>query len=154
MGIGQQGRQSASTTGDAGPHGTGRDVEHFADLGVVHTQLLTQDDHDPELVRELRQRRVDGEPIDHAVIGTTVIGRGPLELGKAGVGAAGPPTELVEAGIGGDPVRPGTETGPTVEAIEPPDDRQQRLLCGVGGVGIVSGEAPADPVDAGIVGAQ
>ena len=63
---------------------------------------------------------------------------------EAGLRAATPPTELVEAGVGGDPVRPGRERSAAVEAFESLDDGDQRLLGGVERAGVVSGESATD----------
>jgi hypothetical protein len=65
-----------------------------------------------------------------------------------------PPPQLVEAGIRGDAVEPGAEAGPAVVPVEAPDDGDQRLLAGVGGVGVVSGEPPAQGVDPVVVPSQ
>ena len=65
--------------------------------------------------------------------------------------AATPPAELVETGVGGDPVRPGRERRAAIEAVESLDDRDQRLLGGVESVGVVSCESATDCVDAGLM---
>ena len=74
-----------------------------------------------------------------------------LVIREAGLRAATPPTELVEAGVGGDPVRPGRERSAAVKAFESFDDREQRLLGGVERVGVVSGEPATDRIDAGLM---
>ena len=62
--------------------------------------------------------------------------------------------QLVEGGVGGDPVGPRRERGAAVEAGEPTHDRDHRLLRGVVGVATGTGDPPADGVDAVVVPAQ
>ena len=62
--------------------------------------------------------------------------------------------ELVEAGVGGDPVGPGRERGPAVVAVEAAGDGDQGVLGGVERVVLVAGHASADGVDAVVVAAQ
>jgi len=69
-------------------------------------------------------------------------------------GTAGPPSQLVEAGVADDPVRPGGEGGPAVETSDVAGDEDQRLLEGVLGIGVVAREPPAQPPPAVVVAAQ
>jgi hypothetical protein len=61
--------------------------------------------------------------------------------------AAAPAAELVEAGIGGNPVRPRRELGAAVESVNAPDHGQESFLGGVSGVSVVARQAPAYRID-------
>ena len=144
-------------TSDATPHCSGCEVEHLGDLGVVEPGEISEYDRCLEFLGELRKRIVD---IDAGGDGLAGIERrataeglicDTLVIREAGLRAATPPTELVEAGVGGDPVRPGRERSAAVEAFESLDDREQRLLGGVERVGVASGESATDRVDAGLM---
>ncbi len=78
-----------------------------------------------------------------AVVAGRVRGRPALAL-----------AQLVERGVGCDAVRPRREGGATVEAREPANDRDHRLLGGIVGVATRPHDAPADRVDAVVVAAQ
>ena len=77
--------------------------------------------------------------------------RNVLAIREARLWAATPPAELVETGVGGDPVRPGRERRAAVEAVESSDDGDQCLLGGVERVGVVSCESATDRIDAGLM---
>ena len=62
--------------------------------------------------------------------------------------------QLVEGGVGGDPVRPRRERRAAVEAGEAAHDRDHRLLGGVVGVSTGTGDPPADRVHPVVVPAQ
>lgn len=68
-------------------------------------------------------------------------------LGETGIGAPASTTEFVEACVGGDPIRPCRELGPTIKPRKALDDRNQGFLGGVESVGIVAGQPAADGVD-------
>ena len=75
-------------------------------------------------------------------------------VGQPGHGAPLAAAQLVEAGVGGHPVRPGGEGGAPVEAPDAADDGDQRLLGGVERVGVVAGQPAAHRVDPVVVAAQ
>ena len=56
--------------------------------------------------------------------------------------------------VGGDPVGPGAERGALIEAGQTADDGDERLLGGVGGVGVVAGQPTSERVDRVMVAAQ
>ena len=68
----------------------------------------------------------------------------------SGIDMGGRPTvalaQLVEGGIGGDPVGPRRERGPAVEARQPAHDRDHRLLGRIVGIPTRAGNSPADRV--------
>jgi hypothetical protein len=144
--------------GDAGANGARRDLEHGGDLGVVEAELVAEHDRRPELLGEAGEGVVQDRAVDHRVVEARSPARCGVGLGRVGVEAgdrsAAPAPQLVEARVGGDPVAPGGEGAAAVEAREPPDDGDQRLLGGVVGIGVVPGEAAADGVDAVLVAAQ
>ncbi len=100
-----------------------------------------------------RQRRAD----HHAVLDRAVgVARARIHdaVGEE-VGVAGgplideqrsprPPAQLVECGVGRDPVQPRAERGVPVEAGEAADRRDHRVLGRVGGVGVVAEQVAAD----------
>ena len=68
-----------------------------------------------------------------------------LEIGEARLGPSSSPSQLVEAGVGGHPVGPGRERRPAVEAGDALVIGDQRLLGGVGGVGVVARPGAGKP---------
>ena len=82
------------------------------------------------------------------------VGRLAPLVGQVGQWSPAPAPQLVEAGVGGHPVGPGRKRRPAVEAGQAPHDGEERLLRGVGGVGVVAGDAPGQGVDAVVVLAQ
>ena len=153
-----------ATAGDARSHGARGHVEDAGDLGVVEVAHVAQHDGDPEVVGKARERGVDVEPLPGRLDGVVVPGvdgaerRPPavepgvgsrVAAATTGVGAVGAvvaqgqrtapaPSQLVQAGVRGDPVRPRAERGP---AVEPPDvagDGDERVLQRVLGVVIVA----------------
>ena len=144
-------------TSDATPNCPGCEVEHLGDLGVVEPGEISKYDRRLEFLGELCERVVDigagGDGlagIDRCAMTERFI-RDFLASRKAGLRAATPPTELVETGVGGDPVRPGRERSSAVEAVESSDDGDQCLLGGVERVGVVSCESATDRIDAGLM---
>ena len=118
-------------------HCSGCEVEHLGDLGVVEPGEISEYDRRLEFLGELRERIID---IDAGGDGLAGIERRAtteglicdvLVIREAGLRATTPATELVETGVGGDPVRPGRERRAAVEALESLDDGDQRLLGGV-----------------------
>ena len=102
-------------TSDATPHCSGCEVEHLGDLGVVEPGEISEYDRRLEFLGELRERIID---IDAGGDGLAGIERRAtteglicdvLVIREAGLRATTPATELVETGVGGDPVRPGRE---------------------------------------------
>jgi hypothetical protein len=73
---------------------------------------------------------------------------------QAGERPPPPPAQLVEAGIRRHSVRPRGERRPAVEAVEAAGDGDERLLAGVEGVGLVTGEPAAQGIQAVVVGSQ
>ena len=144
-------------TSDATSNRPGCEVEHLGDLGVVEPGEISEYDRRLEFLGELRKGIVDIDAGGDCLAGTkrraTTEGliRNVLVIREAGLRATTPATELVETGVGGDPVRPGRERRAAVEAIESLDDGDQRLLGGVERVGVVSGESATDRIDAGLM---
>jgi hypothetical protein len=64
------------------------------------------------------------------------------------------PADLVEGGVDGDAIGPGGETGTPVEAVKAADDSDERVLQGVGGVGVAARHPTADGVEPVVVAAQ
>ena len=83
---------------------------------------------------------IDGPPAGGLVTGRAVRRRVTRPAGAC-AGAAR------RGGVGGDPVDPGRERRPAVEAGQAADDRDQGLLGGVERVGVVAGQPAADAVD-------
>ena len=155
--LGHDVGKPTAPTSDATPHCSGCEVEHLGDLGVVEPGEISEYDRRLEFLGELRERIVD---IDAGGDGLAGIERRAtteglicdvLVIREAGLRATTPATELVETGVGGDPVRPGRERRAAVEAIESLDDGDQRLLGGVERAGVVSGESATDRIDAGLM---
>lgn len=152
--------QAGPAPRDARTHGTGCQIQDFGDLGVVEAGEIAQHDRHAELLREQRQAQIDVDRGGNGVGRIAGLGSpewglcGGLVLGQPGVGSPAATPEFVEARVGGHSVRPGGELGPSVEAGEPSDDRDQGLLGGIERVGIVAGEPPADRVDPVLVQAQ
>ena len=146
-----------SPTSDATPHCSGCEVEHLGDLGVVEPGEISEYDRRLEFLGELRKRIVDVDAGGDGLAGierratTEGLIRDVLVIREAGLRATTPPTELVETGVGGDPVRPGRERRAAVEAVESSDDGDQCLLGGVERVGVVSCESATDRIDAGLM---
>jgi hypothetical protein len=69
-----------------------------------------------------------------------------LRVGEHRLGAPPAASQLVEARVRRDPVRPRAERGATVEAGQAPDDGDQGLLGRVQRVGVVPGDATAEGV--------
>src|SRR5690606_16331146 len=115
--------QLASPSGDAGADGADGHVEDLRDLRVLELAQVAEDHCGAEVRAEPGQGVVDRHPLDH-LVGTAVGGAGRggagtvevvVEVGAADVvggaevGASLAAPQLVEAGVGGDPVRPGGE---------------------------------------------
>ena len=135
------GRPRGAAPGDARAHRAHGHVEHLGDLGVVHALDVAEDHRHPELLGDPGQRTVDGETVGHAGIEAgRVPGWSKVSARRGRAGRRPPPAQLVQAGVGGDAVHPGAGRRPLVEAGQPADDGDQRLLRRVGGVGRVAGE--------------
>lgn len=141
--------QTPAASSDAGPDGTRRQIQDLGDLAIVVAAQVSEHHGDTEVVGESGEGGVDGESFGDAVVhGDTVIDHATTvaDLGvivrQAGDGSTAASAQLVKAGIRGDPVSPGGESGSSVEGVESPDDQHHRLLEGVGRVGIVAGEPP------------
>jgi hypothetical protein len=143
--------QSRPPPGDPRSHGAGRDLEDLPDLRVVEPEDVAQHHRRAELDRESRQGGVDGVPIGNRGLerGRSRAGVRGEVLGREGTTLA--PAQLVEARVRRHPVGPGREGGATVEAIQTPNDGDQRFLGGVGRVGVVPGQPAAQGVDAVVV---
>lgn len=116
--------------GDAGSHGSGRNAEYFADLGVVEAHEITERDRGAVIGRELGEGGVDVE-----LAGDEIVDRG---AGAAGLGdnvdrrrSARASPGLVEGCIGGDAVAPRRETCAPVERVDLAGNREECLLCRV-----------------------
>ena len=72
-------------------------------------------------------------------------------IGQTERGPATTAAQLVDAGVGGDPVQPRPEGAATVEASDRPYRREQRVLGGIDGVGLMAEHATAQRVDAVVV---
>lgn len=142
---------------DATSNRPGCEVEHLGDLGVVEPGEISEYDRRLEFLGELCEGIVDIDAGGDCLAGikrratTEGLIRNVLVIREAGLRAATPATELVETGVGGDPVRPGCERRAAIEALESFDDGDQCLLGGVERVGVVSGESATDRIDAGLM---
>ena len=107
----------------------GRDVQHLGDLGVVeaHARRAARPRRGTRRAGRPGRRRVSRRSVTRSVeLGPVVVGVG----GRLVVGGdrpATPPAQLVEAGVGGHPVRPRAEgdrpskrSRPRTMAIRPP----------------------------------
>ena len=110
----------APAPGDAGADRAGGDVEHLGDLGVVEAEHVAEHDRRPELGGQAwpaRRRWSAGRSTVCRGAGAAgrVVGLGgePARRGRRWPGPVGAPgAELVQAGVGGDPVGPGREARP------------------------------------------
>ncbi len=146
----------AAAAGDARLHGADGDVEGLGDLGVVEVGDVAEHDGDAELLGQPGQGGVDRHPVDDAVdrAARQRVGRlgGPVARrrrragpGAACAGGARRGRRWWRCG------RPTWRTRPAVEAVEPADDADHRLLGGVVGVAAGAGDPPAHGVDAVVV---
>lgn len=62
-----------------------------------------------------------------------------------------PASQLVEACVVGDSIRPSGELGLSVELLDALGDCDERFLRGIEGIGVVAREPPTDRVDPVIV---
>jgi hypothetical protein len=147
------GGHGGPAAGDPGSDGTDRDVEHLGDLGVVEGAEVAEHDGGAELRGQGGQGGVDVDGRGGNLGGVVVEG-GLGQVVEARGGSPVAAAELVEAGVGGHAVRPRAERGPAVIAGEAADDGEQRLLGGVGPVGVVAADAPAQRGQPVVVAAQ
>ena len=147
--VGAQGLgQTGPTARDARPDGSRRYAQDGPDLGVVASGHVPQHHGDSELLGQPGQGGVDidasggvGRIHACACSGDAPVG------GQYGNRPPTAPPQLVEGGVGGDPVGPCGESGPAPESGESPHYGDERLLGCVHAVGVVAGEATADGVD-------
>ena len=152
--------QHRAAAGNAALHCANRNVEHMCDLGVVEVADISQHYRHPEILGEGRERLIECQSITEPIYTYTCIGIHDVivaavgALGEAGERPPSSPSQFVEAGVGGDAIGPGGEAAATVELTESAHDGYQRLLRGIGAVGIVSCDAPTDRENAVVVSAQ
>jgi hypothetical protein len=128
--------EHSAATGDAALDRADRDVEHRCDLGIVEVGDITQHHRHAEVLRQGQQRSIEQVAVTELLDAITGRGVGSF-VAVAYVGALLPvlvaarqqrpapaPAQLVEAGVGGDAVCPGTERGTTVEAGQPAHHRR------------------------------
>jgi len=140
--IGERG----PTAGDPGSHGSGRNAEHFADLGVVEAHEITERDRGAVIGRELGEGGVDVELVGDEI----VDGRArPAGLGDDvdGRRPAGAPPGLVERRIGGDAVAPRRETRASIERVDLAGNCEKCLLRRIERILGMREHTPADRVD-------
>jgi hypothetical protein len=115
------------TAGDPGSHGSGRNAEYFADLGVVEAHEVTERDGGAVIGRELGEGGVDVELVGDEVVdgGTRPAGLGDDIDGRRSASAS---QGLVEGSIGGDAVAPRRETRASVERVDLAGNREECLL--------------------------
>lgn len=70
------------------------------------------------------------------------------------LGPSSPPSQFVETGVDRDPIGPGREPAPAREAIEAANDRDECLLGGIVGIGVVPSDATTNPVERVVVAAE
>jgi hypothetical protein len=152
--------QAAAAPRDAGSDRPRRDVEGDGYLGIVEAGHVPEDDRGPELLGKIRQRGIDVELAADRLVGVgprrsahDVIGA-VLVLWETRCRASAPASQLVETGVGRDPVGPGRELGPAVEPRKALHDGDERFLGRVESVGVVAGQPPTDGVDPILVLAQ
>ena len=149
---------AAAAASDAALDRTDRDAQRVGDLGIVEVGHVAQDDGHAEVGRQVGQRSVDRQPIGHrlepqarigicpvgVVIVSLVVAETVCRLSIGQDRAPPSPAQFVEAGVGGDAVDPRAEGRPSVELGQAAHHRDHRLLRGVGSVGVVAEDAPAD----------
>ena len=147
-------RPAGRARGDAGAHRAGGDPERLGDLGVLEVAQVAQHHGGAELLRQAGQRVVHGHPVEHRRVVEATPGRSGLcdQLDRRWPPLA--PPELVEADVGGDPVHPGREGRPAVEAVQSSYQGDESLLGGILGVAPVAEELGRQRVDAVVLGAE
>ncbi len=140
--------------GDPRADGTGRHAQHLGDLGVVERADVAQHDRGAELERQRRERVVDDQPVGDAArrgrprpsAGTmsSSTGTGRRRRRRSSSRQALVATRYDHVANDERPSKRG----------RPAHERDQRLLGRVEGVGVVAGQAPAQPVQAVVVAAQ
>ncbi len=152
--------QGGPPSGDPAANGTGREVEHSGDLGVVEIGDVTKHDRKTVLVAERAQSGVERQMIADGVDSSAAGRIGVLDVmvvdlvGRGEHTAALAAAQLVEAGVGGDAVGPRAERRTPVETGEVAHNGDHRILGCVGGVGFVPGDASTHSVHAVVVTAE
>jgi hypothetical protein len=146
-------RDCSATSGDSRSDRASGNSENLGDLGVVERADVSEHDCGAELGRKCGEGCVDGQPVADTAGEVMGTGGRPDELVHR-ERASPAPAQFVETRVGRHPVRPGDERRTSVEARQASDNSQECLLCGVRRVGVVSGHATAQPVQAVVVPAQ
>lgn len=150
--------QDSATAGDSRLDRPDGDLQNGGDLRVIEVGDVAEDHRGAELLGDLSECLVDGYTVADGI--DPPFGGRIDDLG-CGLMIEGvqrrttlPFTNLVECGVGGDAVGPGSERGATVEPGQAADDLDHRLLTGIVGVPVGAGDSPADPVDPVVVTTQ
>lgn len=158
--VSEKGRQASPSSGDSGSDCPRGEFETFRDFAVVEPELIPQDNGCAELLGELGQRGVEDDSVGDAGaqrrlgVGALSIGPAVVFVDQSGCGSSSATAELIEAGVGRDPVVPRREFRLSGEARQPLGDRDQGFLGGVERIGVVACKATTDGVDAVVVAAQ
>ena len=129
--------------------GPDRDRQHLCDLRVVEVEEIAQHYRGPLVLGKQLQGRVDVETgADHLLrIQSAIRRNGALMiLVRRGPWPPALSAQLVQRGVGGNPVRPGRKGAPAVEAGESADDRDHGLLGRVLRVVIIAEHSAAKAV--------
>ena len=122
--------QRRPAPGDPRPHRPGWDVEDAGDLRVVEPDQISERDRGAMARGQARERGVDVD-----LVGDGVFEARPpfawLRERLRGSRPARSAPRFVEGGVGGDPVAPRRELRASVEGVDAPRDREQRVLRGV-----------------------
>lgn len=152
--VPELGDQCRPAPGDARLHRSDGDAEHVGDLGVPEAGDVAQHDRGAKLLGQRGECLLDSHPVDDGVdvavrdriVGLELLAR--LVADDLQVRPAFAAAELVEGGVGGDPVGPRAERRSAVEAIERANDADHRVLGGVVGIAGGADDARAHGVDA------
>jgi hypothetical protein len=150
--IGQDAGEGGAPARDARADGPRWDLEHVGDLVVGERAQVAEHDRRAELGGQFDERGVEVEARGHALVEPGIADRRRRHRqGETGLRPPPPAAQLVERGVGGDPVRPRGERRSLVEPAETAYHRDQGLLCGIERVRVVAGEAAAQRVQAVVV---
>jgi hypothetical protein len=129
-----------STTCDTRSDRAWSEIQHFGDFVVVQAHHVSENYGGPKFFRYLRKGIFEGDPVDNLLIEVGAAGDS-FGFVDNGEGPTLTSAQLIERGVGCHSIAPRLETGPTIEPLEPANNCQERLLAGVGCVGIVSRHA-------------
>ena len=147
VGVPEHNGERGPAPGDPGPHGAGRDAEDLGDLRVVEVAEVAQHDRGPEILGDAGDRGVDVEAVPDRVRSCDRGSRRVRSTAPTGWAAAAP-SQLVDRGVRGDPVDPGSECGAPVEPFDGAGDGDHRVLGRVERVVGMADDAAADSMNA------